>query len=307
MAPGEVPGRGTGQRVDAEEAGPLGSDRHRTVLEREGRVARVVLEPEAVDAESRAEAVGLEERRRADAESAGRRRVDGQELEIAPQAGRPRLDDRAAHPFPDRVLVVRDFERAEAGRADVGGTERLGPSTVATDEADDARRGHDRAARVMGGRLGRWCGRGIDRHRRLQVGAAAGATGPVKRKTLPLREGSQGVPLSRRRTCPDLAPCRLDAGRLSWLQRAGPSATLDKSSSVVRGSYGAVSNVSTQPRSVPGHTRRFRQMLTMRALVSARTRHEACARSTRCRVLVTCSGHDTSGNESLTCAHVANI
>src|SRR5262245_42553194 len=54
-----------------------------------------------------------------------------------------------------------------------------------------------------------------------------------------LLEGSQGVPLSRRRTCPDLAPCRLDAGRLSWLHRAGPSATLDKSSSVVRGSYGA--------------------------------------------------------------------
>ena len=42
-------------------------------------------------------------------------------------------------------------------------------------------------------------------------------------------EGSEGVPLSRRRTCPDLAPCRLDVGRLSWLQRAGPSATLDKS------------------------------------------------------------------------------
>jgi hypothetical protein len=39
---------------------------------------------------------------------------------------------------------------------------------------------------------------------------------------------SKGVPLSCRRTCPDLAPCRLDAGRLSWLQRAGPSATLDK-------------------------------------------------------------------------------
>ena len=38
----------------------------------------------------------------------------------------------------------------------------------------------------------------------------------------------QGSPLSRRRTCPELAPCRLDAGRLSWLHRAGPSATLDK-------------------------------------------------------------------------------
>ena len=61
-------------------------------------------------------------------------------------------------------------------------------------------------------------------------------TGGNGRPFLP--EGSQGVPLSRRRTCPDLAPCRLDAGRLSWLHRAGPSATLDKSSSVVRRSYG---------------------------------------------------------------------
>ena len=66
-----------------------------------------------------------------------------------------------------------------------------------------------------------------------------GATGPVGNgRPFLLREGSQGVPLSRRRTCPDLAPCRLDAGRLSWLHRAGPSATLDKSSSVVRRSYG---------------------------------------------------------------------
>src|SRR6186713_3197864 len=44
-------------------------------------------------------------------------------------------------------------------------------------------------------------------------------------------------PLSCRMTCPDLAPCRC-VGRLSWLQRAGPSATLDKSSSVVCGCYG---------------------------------------------------------------------
>src|SRR6478609_6782228 len=46
----------------------------------------------------------------------------------------------------------------------------------------------------------------------------------------------RGVPLSCRRTCPDLAPCRF-VGRLSWLHRAGPSATLDKSSSVVCGCY----------------------------------------------------------------------
>ena len=53
------------------------------------------------------------------------------------------------------------------------------------------------------------------------------ATGPEWERPFLLGRVS-GSPLSCRRTCPDLAPCRLDAGRLSWLQRAGPSATLDK-------------------------------------------------------------------------------
>ena len=42
------------------------------------------------------------------------------------------------------------------------------------------------------------------------------------------RELRTECPLSRRKTCPDLAPCRRRAGRLSWHRRAGPSATLDK-------------------------------------------------------------------------------
>src|SRR5439155_18289099 len=69
-------------------------------------------------------------------------------------------------------------------------------------------------------------------------GCGGGGTGTWHGKTLPLRKGLEGAPLSRRRTCPDLAPYRLDAGRLSWLQRAGPSTTLDKHSSVVGGIMG---------------------------------------------------------------------
>jgi hypothetical protein len=42
------------------------------------------------------------------------------------------------------------------------------------------------------------------------------------------RELRMECPLSRRKTCPELAPCRPRAGRLSWHRRAGPSATLDK-------------------------------------------------------------------------------
>ncbi len=60
--------------------------------------------------------------------------------------------------------------------------------------------------------------------RRGWRGAGTGTDGT----TLIASRGLRGVPLSRRRTCPELAPCRLRAGRLSWLQRAGPSATLDK-------------------------------------------------------------------------------
>ena len=223
------------------EAGPRRGDRDGPVLEREGRVAGVVLEPEVVDAEGRAQPVCADERRRADRAGHGpaaRRRAGARGSARCPAAG-PRSPRGSPAPRTTPV-VVRDLERAEARGADIGRADRLGPPTVATDEADDARRGHDRAARVVGGRLGRWCGRG--RRSSSSAPRLGGRLGRRDRsgneKTLPAAEGSQGVPLSRRRTCPDLAPCRLDAGRLSWLHRAGPSATLDKSSSVVWGSYG---------------------------------------------------------------------
>ena len=62
----------------------------------------------------------------------------------------------------------------------------------------------------------------------------------------------RGVPLSCRRTCPDLAPCRF-VGRLSWRHRAGPSATLDKSSSVVGGCYGHWATTSMPGPTELGH------------------------------------------------------
>src|SRR6188472_1873753 len=60
-----------------------------------------------------------------------------------------------------------------------------------------------------------------------------------RRKDPSTRKGPRGCALSRRRTCPDLAPCRLEAGRLSWHQRAGPSATLDSAVRLWPGSYEA--------------------------------------------------------------------
>ena len=49
--PGEVAGRGAGERVEAELDGPGRGDRDDAVLEAQRRVAGVVLEPEAIDAE----------------------------------------------------------------------------------------------------------------------------------------------------------------------------------------------------------------------------------------------------------------
>ena len=89
---------------------------------------------------------------------------------------------------------------------------------------DQQRAGGEAAAEALSRRAdGRGVGSSVPY--RMRVGRAAG---PDMTRPFLLGRVSKGVPLSCRRTCPDLAPCRLDAGRLSWLQRAGPSATLDK-------------------------------------------------------------------------------
>src|SRR3954464_9308869 len=51
--------------------------------------------------------------------------------------------------------------------------------------------------------------------------------GTGNEKTLPRGRVPGGAPYLAGKTCPELAPCRLCTGRLSWHRRAGPSATLD--------------------------------------------------------------------------------
>ena len=174
--------------------------------------------------------------------------LDGQQLEVAPDAGRAPLDRRPVDQIADHVVVVDDLERPETGGADVARPERLGPAAVACSAGPRSPErgrwrsrlgggaGHRHAGHVeLGARGG---GRRLGRHRRLLTARVApssasecglvGASGPGNGKTLRC-EGSQGSPLSRR-----LGPARswhlagVAAGRLSWLQRAGPSATLDK-------------------------------------------------------------------------------
>ena len=115
---GEVAGRRAGERLDAEFDGPGGGDRDRPVLERQRRVAGVVLDQQAIQPERRRQPVGRQQRRGADRQAARRRRVDGQQLEVAPDPGRASRDRlRGSRVGPgDRVVVLRP--RAARNRPD---------------------------------------------------------------------------------------------------------------------------------------------------------------------------------------------
>ena len=183
---GEVAGRGTGEGVEAERHGPRGRNRHDAILERQRRVARVVLEIQAPARQTdvRTEPVGADQGRRTDREPAIRGLVHRQQLEVAPDPGSSRLDRGTTDLRPDRFPVVHDLEPTEAGRTDEIRSDRLGPVAILAAEAGDPRsnrgvgrdnrRGHHRPSggsgeagdRVGHGRLlvggtlrTRWAGR----------------------------------------------------------------------------------------------------------------------------------------------------
>ena len=154
-----------------------------------------------------------------------------------------RVGERGTIQRPCRDLeVVGDLERPEAAGTDVV-RRRATPARPQFRQRmprmRSAREPPSPWVSVDGHRHGRprrWDRRGgqqLGRHRSVlrAVIVGRGRTGGIRED--PSCGGrASGVPLSRRRTCPDLAPCRRPAGRLSWLQRAGPSATLDKNYSV---------------------------------------------------------------------------
>ena len=117
---GEVAGRRAGRDLEAELERLAQRDRDDPVLERVGRVAGVVLDPDLAEAELGGEAVGPHERREPGAE------VD-RGVALRPAAGRrsARADSGPAAIFSrldrgrDRVVVVGDLERAEAPLARV--------------------------------------------------------------------------------------------------------------------------------------------------------------------------------------------
>ena len=119
---GQVAGRGAGHRFKAEFPRTCEGDRDDPIFERQGRmVHRIVLDIELVDAQIGAEIFRPHQRRQSRMGPDDRGAFDRQQVDIAPHAVRALFDlfpgDRAF----DLVVVVFDFERAEAHLTDVDG------------------------------------------------------------------------------------------------------------------------------------------------------------------------------------------
>ena len=113
-AVGEVAGRRAAEHLESELDGTRRRNRDDAILVRERRmVDGIVLEIQLADAQLLRETIGFDERRESRIEAGARLAVDRQQLAVAPQVLRARLDLRAAHVLPDLVVVVDDFERSQ--------------------------------------------------------------------------------------------------------------------------------------------------------------------------------------------------
>jgi hypothetical protein len=131
---GEVACRRAGERVETEVDGARRGHRDRAVLERQRWIARVVLDPQPIDPDLGSQAVGADEGRRANLQSACRRTVDGKQLAIPPDVRRSSGDGGAIDGVRDSWQVVDDLERTETCRAHEGRTDRFGAAAVTTAE-----------------------------------------------------------------------------------------------------------------------------------------------------------------------------
>ena len=115
----QVPGRGAGQRVEPELAGPGQRDRHHAVLERVRGIGGIVLDPYFIQAKLIGQAVGAQQRREPRRERPGLL-SDREEVGVAPQRLRPGLDPATElRRIRVRPRRVSDLERPEALLADV--------------------------------------------------------------------------------------------------------------------------------------------------------------------------------------------
>ena len=134
---------------------------------------------QSLDPQDRAEPLGGDERGGAHGQAPGGTVGHRQQLEVAPDPGRPRCDRRPGEPRADEVQVVGDLERAEAAGADVARAERLRPTAVATAQTDDPgvaavihlESGPDRSGHLVAGAGGRArrSGQQLGGHRRSSI------------------------------------------------------------------------------------------------------------------------------------------
>ena len=132
---GEVAGRRAGRDLEPELERLRQRHRRDAVLERVRRVHRVVLDPHLTEAELGGEAVGAHQRREPGAEVDRGVAVGRQEVGVAPDRQRTRGDLLAAGVRADRVVVVRDLERAEAPLAGEDGRDVVLASALPTSQA----------------------------------------------------------------------------------------------------------------------------------------------------------------------------
>src|SRR5829696_305930 len=134
---GQVAGRGARHRLEAELLRLGNGYRDYAVLEGVGRVCGVVLDPELAQSEPLRQPVGADQRRQPRLERIPGAPLEGQEIGVAPDSSRTRLDLPAGLLSVEVREVVGDLERTEALLAHVASVERvLGPAFLALEGFD---------------------------------------------------------------------------------------------------------------------------------------------------------------------------
>ena len=111
---GQIAGGGAAHRGETQFAGAGERHRHHPVLEGERRhVDAVVLDVKLFESQALGQPVGAQQRREAGADI-NRIPFNRQELAVTPDRNRAGFDRGAADPGADRLIVVNDFQWAEA-------------------------------------------------------------------------------------------------------------------------------------------------------------------------------------------------
>ncbi len=133
----EISGRGARGDLEAELERLAERDRNHPILERVRGIARVVLDPHVSQPELCCEMVGFDQRRETRTEIDGRITGDRQEIGVTPKRRRAGGDLLAGDRIGDRVIVVCDFEWAEAPFACVHGGRVVVATALPAPEALD--------------------------------------------------------------------------------------------------------------------------------------------------------------------------